>query len=181
MESLQSQTTEFQFQIRELNQRNALLTDELAEARKEAERTDSGPDISAEEVAQLLSNTEVKYEARLADLRRQLDAVEQERNDADADWSLKFSTKVNEVEELKKAISSSTRTKIDHEQLVLQFRNEIEQLKDTIRKYEKKSLDLQRQAETVRDVEVSVIDSFLSALMGYYVGYRADAACRSEW
>jgi hypothetical protein len=59
---------------------------------------------------------------------------------------------------LKKVISSSARTKLDHEQLVLQLRNEIEQLKDTIWKYEKQSLDLQRQAETVRDIEVCVLE-----------------------
>jgi chromosome segregation ATPase len=154
MESLQSQTTEYQYQIRELQDRTALLTEELAEAQVEHKSSDSTPAISAEDVTRLLSNAEAKYEARLADLRKQLDAVERERNEADAEWSSKFSTKAREVEELKRTINSNIRNNTDSEQAVGQLRNEVERLKEDIRTYQKRSVDLQRQAEKVQEVEV---------------------------
>lgn len=156
MESLQSQTTEFQYQIRELNERNALLTEELAEARTEYAHVDKGAEISAEEVARLLSGAEAKYETRLADLRKQLDAIERERNDADSDWSSKFSVKSKEVEELKRTINSGAKNRADHEQAVLGLKADVERLKEEIRNYQKQSSDLQRQAEKVKDIEVRI-------------------------
>lgn len=154
MESLQSQTTEFQYQIRELNERNSLLIEELSEARTEYEHTDKGPEISAEEVARLLSGAEAKYEARLTDLRKQLDVIERERNDADSDWSSKFSAKAKEVEELKKNINSSTKNRVGHEQAVAELKADVVRLKEEIRNYQKQSLELQRQTEKVKEVEV---------------------------
>lgn len=153
MESLQSQATEFQYQIRELTDRNALLVEELAETQAEHQRPDKGPEMSAEEVARLLSAAETKYESRLADLRKQLDAVEKERNDADSDWSTKFSKKAKEVEDLKKSIASGAKSQVNNEQLVLQLRDEVDRLREEVRSQHKHALDLQRQADKVKDVE----------------------------
>jgi hypothetical protein len=178
MESLQSQTTEFQYQIRELTDRNALLAEELAEAQAEHQRPDKGPEISAEEAARLLSGAETRYESRLADLRKQLDTVEKERNEADSDWSTKFSKKAREVEELKQSIASGAQSQVDNEEIILRLRGDVERLKEEIRSQHKRTLDLQRQADKVRDVEVrGLLDKEFFILIAVS-GYRSNAIGR---
>ena len=113
LESLQSQFVESQYQMREANDRIALLNEELAESRRDqvSRVQDRGP--SAEEVTRLLSAAEAKYESRIADLRRQLSAVERERDDAEAMFSKKLAEKVKEVEQLRGAVNASTK---DHQE-----------------------------------------------------------------
>ena len=59
LETLQSQTTEYQYQIRELADRVTLLEGELTDAQREANPA-NGTGMSAEEVARLISAAEGK-------------------------------------------------------------------------------------------------------------------------
>ena len=154
METLQSQTTEYQYQIRELSDRVALLEGELTDAQREANPA-NGTGMSAEEVARLISAAEAKYETRLAELRGQLDAIEKERNEADAEWSSKFSAKALEAEELKKVIGKSQRSEVDHEVVEEKLREEIAALKEEMRGYQRLQTEFQRQVEKIKESEVS--------------------------
>lgn len=154
LETLQSQTTEYQYQIRELSDRVALLEGELTDAQREANPA-SGTGMTAEEVACLMSAAEAKYEARLAELRGQLDTIEKERNEADAEWSHKVSAKALEVEELKKVIGKSQKSEVDHEAVEEQLREEIATLKEDVRGYQRQQVEFQRQMERIKESEVS--------------------------
>jgi hypothetical protein len=48
------------------------------------------PATSPEDVARLLSAAEAKHASKIADLKKNLAAVEKERNEGEADWSLKL-------------------------------------------------------------------------------------------
>jgi len=154
METLQSQTTEYQYQIRELSDRVALLEGELTDAHREANPA-NGTGMSAEEVARLISAAEAKYEARLAELRGQLDTIEKERNEADAEWSSKFSAKALEVEELKKLVGKSQKSEVDHEVVEEKLREEIAALKEEVRGHQRQQVEFQRQVERIKESEVS--------------------------
>ena len=154
LETLQSQTTEYQYQIRELNDRVALLDGELNDAQREANPA-NGTGMSTEEVARLISAAEAKYEARLAELRGQLEVIEKERNDADAEWDSKVAAKALEVEELKKVIGKNQKSEVDHEAVEEKLREEIATLKEGVRGYQRQQTEFQRQVERIKESEVS--------------------------
>lgn len=153
METLQSQTTEYQYQIRELGDRVALLEGELTDAQREANPA-NGTGMSAEEVARLISAAEAKYEARLAELRGQLETIEKERNEADAEWNSKVAAKALEVEELKKVVGKSQKSEVNHEAVEEKLRGEIATLKEEARGYQGQYVEFQRQVERIKGSEV---------------------------
>lgn len=154
LETLQSQTTEYQYQIRELTDRAALLEGELTDAHREANPA-SGAGMPAEEVARLISSAEAKYEARLAELRGQLEMIEKERNEADAEWSSKVAAKALEVEELKKVIGKNQKSEVDHGVVEEKLREDIAALKEEVRVYQRQQIEFQRQVEKIKESEVS--------------------------
>lgn len=153
METLQSQTTEYQYQIRELGDRVTLLEGELADAQREANPA-NGTGMSAEEVACLISAAEAKYETRLAELRGQLEAIEKERNEADAEWNSKVAAKASEVEELKKVVGKSQKSEVDHEVVEEKLKGEIAALKEEVRGYQRQQIEFQIQVERIKESEV---------------------------
>ena len=153
LETLQSQTTEYQYQIRELADRVTLLEGELNDAQREANPA-NGTGMSAEEVARLISAAEGKYEARLAELRGQLETIERERNEADAEWSSKFAAKTLEVEELKKVIGKNQKSEVDHETVEVKLREDIAALKEEVKVYQRQQTEFQRQVERIKESEV---------------------------
>jgi chromosome segregation ATPase len=155
LETLQGQTTEYQYQIRELTDRVALLEGELTDVQREANPA-NGAGMSAEEVARLISAAEVKYETRLAELRGQLEVIEKERNEADAEWNSKVAARALEVEELKKVIGKSQKSEVDHEAIEDKLRKDIVALKEEIRANQRQQIEFQRQAERFKDSEVSL-------------------------
>lgn len=153
LETLQSQTTEYQYQMRELTDRVTSLEGELTEAQREANPA-NGAGMSAEEVARLISAAEAKYEARLAELRGQLEMIEKERNEADAEWNSKVAAKALEVEELKKVIGKSQKSEVDHEVVEEKLRVDITALKEEVRVYQRQQAEFQRQVEKIKESEV---------------------------
>ncbi|OBZ79168.1 Laminin subunit alpha-2 [Grifola frondosa] len=155
LESLQGQGTELQFQIREANDRIALLTEELADARRVQDNKPGGTGPSAEEVTRLLSAAESKYETRISDLRRKLAEVERERDEGEAEWSRKLSEKTREIESLKGIVSISSKTREEELECASVLRKEIESLQEEIRLHQKRIADLQTQAGKVSEVETA--------------------------
>lgn len=154
LESLQSQNAEMQYQLRESEDRIALLSEELAEARRE--KDDRAPEsvVSSEDVARLLSAAEAKYESKLGDLKRSLNAIERERNDSEADWSRKLREKVKETEDLKRVLGSATRSKHEDQGVVDGLKTEIERLRGDVRLHQAQVSELQGQMNKVKDDEV---------------------------
>lgn len=153
LESLHSQTVELQFQLREATNRIALLTEELADARKErAMKPDGGP--PSEDVTRLLSATEAKYEARIADLRRQLTAVERERDEGEALFSKRLSEKAKEVEQLQTLVDLSARGREEEGANIAVLQKEIESLREASKMRERLIAELQAEAQRIPEVEV---------------------------
>lgn len=116
---------------------------------------------SAEDVARLLSSAEAKYEAKIAELRRQLAAVEAERDEVEVEWSRKLDARAREVERLRAAVDSSARTRQSEEDVVEGLRAEIAQLREEVRGQRGLVEQWQAKAEQLVDVEVGVSFLFL--------------------
>ncbi|KDQ63671.1 hypothetical protein JAAARDRAFT_29700 [Jaapia argillacea MUCL 33604] len=153
LEVLQNQATEYQYQLREVNDRMALLNEEVTEMRRNQDSQSRGPSTSPEEIAQMLSAAEAKSEGRIGDLRRILSTVEKERDEAEADWSRKFREKMREMEELRKIVDSSKKREEDREADVQSFREKAAQLQEEVRAYQNQVADLQVQTQKITDVE----------------------------
>lgn len=152
LESLQSQTVELQYQLREATDRIALLTDELAEARKQhVTEAKSGP--PSEEVTRLLSATEAKYETRIADLRRQLAAVERERDEGEAMFSKRLLEKEKEAEALQALINLSAKGREQEGENISALQREIDSLREASKMREQLIAELQAEAHRIPELE----------------------------
>lgn len=119
VENLQNQNNELQYQVREANDRIALLeSEETAFSRSPASPRlrshDSGtsttlpPSPSHDapvELARLLSEAESKYEARLSDLRSKIRSLEKERNESEEEWARNLAERGKEIERLKRLMA----------------------------------------------------------------------------
>ncbi|KAG8894748.1 hypothetical protein FRC01_012779, partial [Tulasnella sp. 417] len=119
LENLQNQNNELQYQLREANDRIALLeSEETAFSRSPASPRlrshDSGtstnlpPSPSHDapvELARLLSEAESKYEARLSDLRSKIRSMEKERNESEEEWARNLGERGKEIERVKRLMA----------------------------------------------------------------------------
>ncbi|CAL1695430.1 unnamed protein product [Somion occarium] len=153
LESLQGQTVEFQYQIREANDRVALLNEELADARQEQVQKPYDSVPSTEDVSRLLSAAETKYEGRIAELRNHISTVERERDEAEMEWSRKLTEKVKEIESLRGVLDISAKNQEDAAGNSNLLQQEIERLQDEIRTYQAMISDLRAQAGKVTEIE----------------------------
>ena len=156
LEELQGQNTELQYQLREANDRIALLQEEFTDVRREQDIKvlSSGP--SAEEVTRLLAAAESKYETKLGDLRRRLAEAERERDEGEAHWSKKLADRTREIESLQAIISSSQKNKEAESGSVQVLKDEIDALKAEIKSYVQPIADLHSQLEKAVEVEVCI-------------------------
>ncbi|KAJ7786400.1 hypothetical protein B0H16DRAFT_1657710 [Mycena metata] len=155
LDSLQSQNTELQYQLRESEDRFALLNDDISEARREQDNRAREPSTSAEDVARLLSAAEAKYESKLADLKKNLSVVEKERNESEAQWSRKLRDKVRENDDLKQALGSTTKNRELDEGVVEKLKDQIKLLQEEARLHRMQVADLQAQSVSLEHVESS--------------------------
>ncbi|KAJ7169956.1 hypothetical protein C8R46DRAFT_1349891 [Mycena filopes] len=153
LDSLQSQNTELQYQLRESEDRFALLNDDMTEARREQDSRAREPSTSAEDVTRLLSAAEAKYESKLADLKKNLTVVEKERNESEAQWSRKLRDKVRENDDLKQALGSTTKSRELDEGVVEKLKDQIKLLQEEARLHAMQVADLRAQSASLEDVE----------------------------
>ncbi|KAH9937110.1 uncharacterized protein B0H18DRAFT_867140 [Fomitopsis serialis] len=153
LESLEGQTTEFQYQLREANERIALLTEELSDARREQETKALNIGPSAEHISRLLSAAESKYEARISDLRSSLSTVEREREESEALWSRKLADKSRELDSLRDVLNSSARSREQESENVGALKEDIVRLKEEVRTYQLRISDTRIQAERAVESE----------------------------
>jgi chromosome segregation ATPase len=161
LESLQSQNTELQYQLRESDDRFALLNEDIAEARREQDNRSREPSTPAEDVARLLSAAEAKYESKLGELRKNLSAVEKERNESEAQWSRKLRDKVRENDDLKHAIGSAARTRHLDEGEVDKLKDQIKDLQEEVRLHQAATAELRAQSLHLEYAEVTILSLLL--------------------
>jgi predicted nucleic acid-binding Zn-ribbon protein len=127
MEAMQNSTKELEFQLRETTERCSLLEDQLnsasnsrsdargrltANARSARDTPSPSPSrqnsydpSSAGEVQRLLAEAEARAEVKMSDLRHKIRSLENERNDAEEEWSNKLQERARESEKLRRAIA----------------------------------------------------------------------------
>ncbi|KAF8140191.1 hypothetical protein EV363DRAFT_1393103 [Boletus edulis] len=152
-ESLQAQNTELQFQLKELRERITLLTDEVGELQGEREMRSQTPGTSTEEISQLVSSIEVKYEAKLSELKKTLTTTEKERTEAEANWSRKLTEKTKETEDLKRMLQSSVQLRERDEDVTAGLKAEIEKLQAEARSQHGRLHELQSHIDASKDAE----------------------------
>ncbi|KAG8748534.1 hypothetical protein FRC10_003668 [Ceratobasidium sp. 414] len=103
LQTVQNQVSELQYQLREAEDRNSLLVDELDELRNGSRLSTHSP-TPGPEVARLLSEAEGKFEGRLSEMRMKLRATEKERNEAEDDWNKTLADRGKEIEKLRFAL-----------------------------------------------------------------------------
>ncbi|KAG1881738.1 hypothetical protein C8R48DRAFT_13651 [Suillus tomentosus] len=153
--TLQGQHTELQFQLREAQDRLTLLAEEISDLRGEQETRPHGPGAPQEDVSQLISTMEAKYEARLAEIKRNLVLAEKERTESEADWSRKLSDKSRETDELKTILQSSAKLREEKESTTGVLKIEIEKLTAEVQNHQHHALELQLQVDRMNNSEAS--------------------------
>ncbi|CAK5280554.1 unnamed protein product [Mycena citricolor] len=153
LDSLQSQNTELQYQLRETEERLSLLSDELADARRQPDVRPIEPSGSTEDVAQLLSASQAKYETRILDLQKQLAVAEKERNESEGQWSRKLREKVRENDEIRQALGSTVKNKELDEDLAEQLKTQIKRLQDELTVQQIKAADMRMQLQSRENLQ----------------------------
>ncbi|KAH7915816.1 peroxisomal membrane anchor protein conserved region-domain-containing protein [Hygrophoropsis aurantiaca] len=155
-ETLQSQNIELQFQLRETQERITLLTEEMSELHREQDMRLQPSNPPPEDSPHLISAMESKYEVKLAELKRDMAAIEKGRDESEANWSRKLLDKAREAEELKRVLQSFTNKREGEENINISLKTEISRLKLEVQTYQRRSVDLQTQIDQVKDNESSV-------------------------
>ena len=168
LESIQHQNTEFQFQLREANDRVALLKEECSELLREHETRSRDPGPSAEEIARMVSATEAKYESKLSELKRNLGIMEKERHESESDWSRKLKEKVKELEDLKRILGSAAKTREADENVVANLKAELAHAQQTAKSLERQLSDLPPLRDQVNELEVYSVFRFCSVSSKFY-------------
>lgn len=154
LESLQSQNTELEYQLRELRDQMALLTEDLTEARRQAGSPAANPPILVSDVAQMLSNTEARYEAKYAAMNRNLQVLEKERNDVETEWSRKLQEKARELEETNGLITRTAKMREHHEEIVFNLQAQIFGLRDSVVELQNTVEASEKENRRLQEVEV---------------------------
>lgn len=179
LETLQSQSSELQYQIRESSERVTLLQEELADAQRSQVLGAQLSPTPSDEVSRLLLGAETKFESRLAELRRQLTATERERDEIEAEWNRKLNDKVKEIDAMKRTIAKSTKLEGDEKERADTLKAEIDRLQEELRLSQVVISDLKAEAGKVADIEVSHLFCHVVPIkyLTPHVGFCSLAAC----
>ncbi|PPQ88658.1 hypothetical protein CVT25_010234 [Psilocybe cyanescens] len=153
LESLQHQNTEFQFQLRESTDRLSLLKEEYSELFREHDSRSRDPVTSADEVARMVSATEAKYEAKLAEMKRNIAILEKERAEGEADWSKKLKEKVKDLDDVKRILGSAAKNREADENAVAGLKADLAQAKETTQKLQRQVIELPLLHEQIQELQ----------------------------
>lgn len=117
-----------------------------------------GSGVPQEDISQLISTMEAKYEAKLAEIKRNLAFVEKERTESEADWSRKLCEKSRETDELRMILQSSAKMREEKESTIGLLKSEIEKLTAEVQNHQRQALELQLQVDRMNDAEVWLTD-----------------------
>ncbi len=156
LSTMQHQNTELEFQLREANDRLGLLKEEYTELQREAESRSREPATSADEISQMVSAVEVKYEAKIAEMKRNISVLEKERHESEADWSRKLKEKVRELEDLKRLLGSATRMRESEENMVANLKIELERAQEVNKVLQRDVLELPILREQTQEIQVRI-------------------------
>ena len=154
LEAQQARATELAFQLREHSERIALLQEELSDAQRRsldprsAPGMDRSPSVSqAEDVARLLAAAEARAEARVAELRKQMEKLEAEREESEVDWARKLAEKQREAERWRSAADAGARGRQSGEDALAALRARIAKAEAEREEVRERLKDMEGQVE----------------------------------
>ncbi|KAI5123779.1 hypothetical protein M0805_000368 [Coniferiporia weirii] len=157
LESLQSSTSELQFQLREAVDRSGLLSEELADARRELEYRDLRPTVSADDSTSIRAVLEAKYEATINELSARLAEADRDRNETEAALSRNLLQKTQEMEVLRRLADTSVQSKDVTEGKIQRLEQEAEELRHQTSVYKEQLSDLSLQKDRVDELEAQLL------------------------
>ncbi|EGN92554.1 hypothetical protein SERLA73DRAFT_99084 [Serpula lacrymans var. lacrymans S7.3] len=152
-ETLQSQNTELEFQLRECRNNISLLNEEILDVRGDQSIRSQTSLTSSEELVQSLAAAEAKYEAKISHLRKSLEAVEKERNENEAEWSRKLREKIQEAEEFDRMLQSSAGAREKEIEAVEEVKAEVTRLNIELKSQQEQCSVLRQQMEHLKNTE----------------------------
>nr|XP_019012880.1 uncharacterized protein I206_02376 [Kwoniella pini CBS 10737]OCF51661.1 hypothetical protein I206_02376 [Kwoniella pini CBS 10737] len=181
MESLSTRTKELEFQLRESNERCALLEDSLRESGNrgrnkngfgllsdglnQSQSPSASPSGSRRnsfnkdsvDVKKLLAEAEAKFESKLSDLKYKIKSLEDERNDIEEEWSLKLQERLRESEKLRRTIQEKDMEFNDSLRGLKEREMKIENSEERVRSLEKELVRLKSKIEEGKsDIQVAL-------------------------
>lgn len=153
LESLQHQNTELEYQLREANDRLALIKEEYADYQREQESKAREPVTSASDIAHMISATESKYEVKLMEMKRSVGVLEKERSESEANWSRKLKEKVRELEELKQLLGSAAKSREQDINVGEQLKADLGRAREEVRILKEQLLDVPALHEQIQDLK----------------------------
>ncbi|TFK30511.1 hypothetical protein FA15DRAFT_683828 [Coprinopsis marcescibilis] len=158
LESLQLQNTELEFQLREANDRLALLREEYTEYHREQEVRAREPVTSADDIAQMISATESKYEIKLSEAKRSLEVLEKERAESEAKWSSKMKEKIKEVDELNRALGTTAKSREEDIDIADKLRNDLDRANQEIRSLREEVSQISALQDSIQELKKAAKD-----------------------
>lgn len=104
----------------------------------------------------MVSATEAKYEAKLAEMKRNISILEKERAEGEADWSKKLKEKVKDLEDAKRILGSAARNREADENAVAALKADLAQAKETTQKLQRQVTELPLLREQIQELQVCI-------------------------
>ncbi|WWD18580.1 hypothetical protein CI109_103033 [Kwoniella shandongensis] len=172
MEAMQTRTKELEFQLREANERCALLEDSVrdqslngrgrlslgfglggSEVSPSPSRRSSFGNAgnagasSSTEVQRLLAESEARSEAKLSDLRSKIRSLEAERNESEEEWASKLQERVRELEKLRREVQEKEIEYADSLRGLKERERRIEQEEEKVKGLERELVKMRTRIE----------------------------------
>ncbi|WVW84815.1 hypothetical protein I302_106850 [Kwoniella bestiolae CBS 10118] len=177
MELMSTRTKELEFQLREANERVALLEDASNNrsmlglpngfggspagspmgSRRNSTSMSNKNGSGGVDIQKLLSEAEAKSESKLSDLRFKIKSLEIERNDIEEEWSVKLQERVRELEKLRRQIQEKDMEVNDTMRGLQERESRIQDGEERVRSLEKELVKLRGRLEQGKgDIQIAV-------------------------
>ncbi|OCF72806.1 hypothetical protein I204_06035 [Kwoniella mangroviensis CBS 8886] len=175
MELSSTRTKELEFQLREANERIALLEDSSSSNQRNQlglglpngspsgspmgsrRNSTSNKSTGGVDIQKLLSEAEAKSESKLSDLRFKIKSLELERNEIEEEWSVKLQERIRELEKLRRQIQEKDMEVNDTLRGLQERESKIQDGEERVKSLEKELIKLKGKLEQGKgDIQVAV-------------------------
>ncbi|WVQ83011.1 hypothetical protein IAT38_005149 [Cryptococcus sp. DSM 104549] len=171
MEAMQTRTKELEFQLREANERCALLEDSVREQGSGRGRAGLGLGVpdgqgsasrspsrsasfsgapSSSEVQRLLAEAEARSEAKVSDLRFKIRSLETERNELEEEWAAKVQERVRELEKMRRQVQEKDIEFAESLRSLKERESKIEEGENRVKSLERELTKMKTKVEEVK-------------------------------
>ncbi|ODN81811.1 hypothetical protein L202_02175 [Cryptococcus amylolentus CBS 6039] len=167
MEIMRTKTKEFEWQLREAEERCALLeagdqgrsNSELDIPGGRSESTSPGPGASPHDVQRLLAESESRAESKLSDLRARIRALEKERNEMEEEWAGKVQERVLELEKMRRVLQEKDREYAESLEGLKERERKIEEGESKVKQLEADIIRLRTKVEEVKSDKTVAVEA----------------------